>query len=371
MQPVLSVSELVEVINNTLEATLPQVVVEGEVAGYKEWNSRLAFFDLKDEDSVINCMIPLGRISSPIEDGMRIKVYADLKLTKKGRFSLNVVRLEPVGEGAIKKAFELLKSKLEKEGLLADERKRPTPEYPGRVGVITSLESAAYQDFLKIINARWVGMEVLSYHVQVQGDVAEDQIIKAIDYFNQMASPVDILVLIRGGGSQEDLLVFNSELVARAVAGSRSATVVGIGHEVDISLAELVADIRAATPTDAARLITPDKDHLVAKLEEIDKTLAKSSLNLIASLKDQLDNYLEILESKQQRLLGDLLDKLESMAKRLMSMNPEVILRRGYAILRKEDMIIRSIGEISVGDKLMLQLSAGSVETEVLNVKKH
>ncbi|MEX0934600.1 MAG: exodeoxyribonuclease VII large subunit [Candidatus Saccharimonadales bacterium] len=370
MQPVLSVSELVGVINDTLEATLPQVVVEGEVAGYKEWNSRLAFFDLKDDDSAINCMIPLGRISSPIEDGMRIKVYATAKLTKKGRFSLSVVRLEPVGEGAIKKAFELLKAKLEKEGLLALDRKRPIPEYPSRVGVITSLESAAYQDFLKIINARWAGMEILSYHTQVQGDVAEDQIIKAIDHFNQMASPVDILVLIRGGGSQEDLLVFNSELVARAVAGSRSPIVVGIGHEVDISLAELVADVRAATPTDAARLITPDKDHLIARLDEIDKTLARSSFNLVASLKEQLNNYQEALESKQQRLIGDIKDKLESMAKRLMSMNPEVILRRGYAIVRKENMIIRSIGEVSVGDKLMLQLSSGSIETEVLNVKK-
>ncbi len=371
MQPILSVSQLVGIVNDTLAATLAQVSVEGEVAGYKEWNQRLAFFDIKDEDSSVNCMIPLSYLNTPIEDGMKVRLDGVPKLTKKGRFSLSVVTLRPAGEGAIKKAFELLKAKLEKEGLLAEERKRSLPLYPTRIGVITSLGSAAYQDFLKIINTRWLGMEVLAYNSQVQGDGAEKQVIAGIEYFNQLPEPVEILVLIRGGGSQEDLLAFNSESVARAVAASRTPIVVGIGHEVDTSLAELVADMRAATPTDAARLITPDRDYILDNLEKSNQILARSIQDLLVDTKDNLDEYLKTLSDRQTKVLTMARDKINSLSFRLSSLNPENVLRRGYVILRKDNVILRSIGEISIGDRLMLQLSSGNVEAEVLNVEKN
>lgn len=194
-----------------------------------------------------------------IEDGMRVVVVASPKLTQWGRFSLTVRSIRPSGEGSIKKSFELLRAKLAEEGLLALERKRVLPSMPSHLGVISSTGAAGYADFIKILDDRWAGLQVDVAHVQVQGDVAADQMIRALRYFSELEQPPQVVALIRGGGSADDLAVFNDEKLVRAVAASRVPVIAGIGHEVDESLVDLAADVRAATPSNAAQLLVPDK----------------------------------------------------------------------------------------------------------------
>lgn len=368
MQPTLSVSQLVTLVNETFDLSYPALSIEGEVAGFKPWNNRLAFFDLKDEAATVNCMIPLVRLESPVEDGMRVKIIATPKLTKKGRFSLSVVRLEPVGEGALKRSFELLLRKLETEGLFEASRKRSLPTYPSRVGVITSLESAAYQDFLKIINARWAGLEIVAVHSQVQGEAAPAQIVAGIEYFNHLADPVEVVAVIRGGGSLEDLAAFNSESVVRAVAASRTPVIVGVGHETDTSLADLAADVRAATPTDAARLLTLDKAELLQRLNTLSRQLQRLLLEQVEDQHQQVAQLQTALYTGIDELIERSRREITSLARALSSYDPQAILTRGYALVRKRSGgVITSARQVKAGDRLMIQLSQDSIEAEVVD----
>ncbi|MEX0748479.1 MAG: exodeoxyribonuclease VII large subunit [Candidatus Saccharimonadales bacterium] len=412
MQHTLSVSQFVEILNETLEFTFPSVQIEGEIAGFKVWNGRLAFFDLKDDTAIINCMLPVGRMDTPLEDGMQVRVIANPKVTQKGRLSISVVSLELAGAGAIKRAFELLRQKLESEGLFAAERKRELPVYPNSIGLISSLESAAYQDFLTILRDRWVGVEVTALHVQVQGAAAPAQIVAAIDHFNQLPEPVDTLVLTRGGGSLEDLAAFNTESVARAVAGSRTPIVVGVGHEVDTSLADLAADVRAATPTDAARLVVPDREEVRAQIKRAQQQLEQHQQLLLGQTAHQLqralkgleqmatlpqakveqvfsrmgravDNYQASIRTKREETLrysselsANYQRQLEqqrqlrlALLRTLQSFDPRAALKRGYALVRHDTDLITSIGQVSVGDSLVIQLHQGRINTEVKHVE--
>lgn len=271
--PVITVSEFLDVLNQTLGMAFPQVVVEGEVSGFKINQGKFVFFDLKDAEATINCFMMLFALKTPIEDGMKIRVTATPKMTKWGKFSLTVRAVELAGEGALRRSMELLRQKLSAEGLFDPARKRPLPAFPQTVGLITSATSAAYQDFVTILNDRWRGLQIQLIDVTVQGATAPDQIVHAIDHFNTLARPVDVLVLIRGGGSLEDLQAFSTETVARAVAASRTPIVVGVGHEVDTSLADYAADVRAATPTDAARLIVPDRVQLISEISALTQVM--------------------------------------------------------------------------------------------------
>src|SRR6266496_3827609 len=236
---ILGVSDLVALVNQTLEYAYPSVIVEGEVASFKVSKGRYVFFDLKDETSVVSCFMTVYQLRTSLEDGMKIRVVAQLKLTPWGKFSLTVREVVPMGAGSIKRSFELLRAKLEKEGLFDAARKRDLPKLPARIGLIASVESAGYADFIKILNARWGGVDVAVADVLVQGTEASRQIIEAIQYFNEQAEPVEVVVVVRGGGSAEDLAVFNDEPLVRTVAASRIPTLVGVGHEIDTSLADL------------------------------------------------------------------------------------------------------------------------------------
>jgi exodeoxyribonuclease VII large subunit len=271
---IISVTEFVSIINETLAFAYPQVTIEGEVSSFKVNQGKFVFFDLKDEANVLSCFMMVHQLKMPIEDGMKVRVTGTPKVTKFSKFSLTVRAVELAGEGELRRAMELLKKKLEGEGLFDQARKRPIPKFPVRLGLITSGASAAYADFIKILNARWSGVEVLLADVSVQGAAAPDQIVGALEYFNTLRDPVDVLVLIRGGGSLEDLAAFSTEPVARAVAASRTPIIVGVGHEVDFSLADYAADLRAATPTDAARLVVPDRHETEARVEHLARALA-------------------------------------------------------------------------------------------------
>ena len=277
-------------------------MVEGEVSSYKLSQGKWVFFDLKDSASVVGCFMPIFNLKSSLEDGMLIRVKAVPQVTKWGKFSLTVRDIELAGEGSAKRDFELMKQKFEKEGLFSQDRKRSLPDIPERILLITSRQAAAFNDFITIINDRWAGIEIDHLQVQVQGRLAAEQIEEAISYGNSQAEQYDALVLIRGGGSAEDLQAFNTEQVVRAVYGSTLPTMVAIGHEDDVSLAELVADVRAATPTDAARRLVPDKSELLERISATRQGMLSLLGSQISSSRSQLDRfYYSIAKGKRSQ----------------------------------------------------------------------
>lgn len=389
MQPTLSVSQCLNIINDMFEATYPVLDVAGEVSDYKEWNNRLVFFSLKDETAVVGCMIPLAMLKTPLEEGMQVRVSATPKVTQKGRFNLNVRKVDPVGEGALRRAFELLKTRLEQEGLFAPERKRALPRFPARIAVVTSLESAAYQDFLRSMQQRWGGVEIVAVHTQVQGEAAPEQIEQAISYVNQLSEPVDAMAVIRGGGSLEDLAAFNNEPVVRAIAASRVATVVGVGHETDTSLADMAADVRATTPTDTVRHLVPDRhqmqeavrQHIRDMTSVMDEMVRSTRSRVIhdvrtiqhaAAIPQQRERVryaARMLQSRQQAHLRRHRDHVAGLRRVLEGFHPRDVLRRGYAVVRYQEAAVYYAGHVSVGDQVVIQLHRGKLGAEVTYVE--
>lgn len=375
----LTVSQFIETLNQTLDYTFPEVVVEGEVSGFKVNQGKWVFFDLKDEESSVNCFLPLFKLRMALEDGMKIVVKAEPKLTKWGKFSLTIQQMKPAGEGALKKNFELLKKKLEKEGLFDPERKREIPENLHKIGVISSTQAAGYADFCKILNARWGGLEVLTAHCQVQGMSAPDQIIRALKYFNEKAE-VDIIAILRGGGSADDLAAFNDELLVREIAASRIPVITGIGHEVDESLADLAADIRASTPSNVAELLTLDKQAELAKvktevksarskiLQEIealgdiaqDRGIRNKILQEMSALSSRVDGKMLEAQRAMKATIDNLEQKIVAKTQMIEAANPMAVLKRGYAIVS---------GKIAKGSEISLQLYQKKVKAKITEVE--
>lgn len=371
-QPTFSVSELIAVINQTLEYAYPAVVVEGEVASFKVSKDKYVFFDLKDDAGVIGCFMMIYQLRIPLEDGMRVRVIARPQLTAWGKFSLTVREVLPVGEGTIKRAFDLLKGKLEVEGLFDPDRKRLLPRIPERVGVIASVESAGYADFVKILNHRWGGLEVQVADVQVQGVSASEQIIRAIDYFNQQSNLVDALIIVRGGGSAEDLAVFNEEPLVRAIAGSRVPTLVGVGHEVDVSLSDLAADVRAATPSNAAQILVPDQQEVLSDAMHKER-------HLLQQLEGRLGTISQTVTDAGRRMLTQFDHTVTEYAQRLRSaelvlkqLDPKVVLNRGYALVRNAGgtLVRGDAAGLKPGDELTVAISHAIIYTGVKDVRR-
>jgi exodeoxyribonuclease VII large subunit len=405
---VISVTEFLNIINETLGFAYPQVTIEGEISGFKISKDRWIFFDLKDANNVLNCFTTTNQLKLPLEDGMKVRVTGTAKVTKYSRFSLTARSIELAGEGELKRALELLRKKLETEGLFDEARKRPLPKFPRSIGLITSGTSAAYADFIKILSARWGGLRVVLADVAVQGADAPDQIVGALEYFNHLAQPVDVVALIRGGGSLEDLMAFSTEPVARAVAASRTPIISGVGHEIDFSLADYAADLRAATPTDTARLIVPDRHEISAHVDHLLKT-ADSGLSRkitadqakIDALTSRIERYLlvpaERLAALQEQLLRsvdrlshriqqaanqtgsaerqlgsfellvlqDRRNRVNSLERVLRSFDPKAVVGRGYAIVRSGGKVIKSTSQVKTGDPLMIQLAKGQLGAKV------
>ena len=348
----LSVSDFIAATNQTLEYAYPSVDVEGEVASFKINQGKYVFFDLKDEGGTVNCFMSLWQLRVPIEDGMKVIVTATPKLTPWGRFSLTARAIRPSGEGSIKKSFELLKAKLEKEGLFASERKRPLPAEPAHVAVISSTQAAGYADFIKIVNDRWGGVRFDVAHVQVQGTDAPDQMIRALKYFNSQEELPEVIVLIRGGGSADDLSAFNDELLVREIATSRVPTLVGVGHEVDVSLADMAADVRAATPSNAAQILVPDRKERIGQVRRQIQMLLPRTEHAIDHQRmlvaGALRNSLELVD----RQVEIRMDSTEKLRRVLAELDPNKVLARGYALLRGDESP-GSMLEIEKRDKII------------------
>jgi exodeoxyribonuclease VII large subunit len=363
-----TVSEFVSLVNQTLEYAYPGMVVTGEIANFRVSKGRWVYFDLKDEGAMVRFFGTVYQMPGPLEDGMTVAVRGIPKLHPQYGFSVTVQSVKPTGEGSIKKAAALLEAKLKAEGLFDEDRKRLLPHPPKKIGLITSGESAAYRDFMKIINARWGGIEITLIDVQVQGEPAPAQIVAAIQQFNASAEAPDVLVITRGGGSTEDLQAFSTEQVTRAVAASRIPTLVAIGHEVDISLAELAADKRASTPSNAAELLVPDRRAVLEQLNMRRERLSYIVEQTLASVRQELEAHADLLYRASGQVIAQAKRQLGLRKQVLTAYDPQTALNRGYAIVRMQDKVVRQGADVSVGDELTLQMQDAMLATEVKRV---
>jgi exodeoxyribonuclease VII large subunit len=340
---------------------------------------------------------------------MEVKVFGNPRIyVPYGKYSFTVQRVEPVGEGALRRAFELTKKKLHDEGLFSPQHKKEIPRFPKLIGIVTSEEAAAYTDFLRILNNRWGGVTTILRPSLVQGVNAPDQIVDAIEWFNKY-KPVDVMVITRGGGSMEDLMAFNSEQVCRAIFASKIPVICGVGHERDITLAELTADIRASTPSNAAEIAVPDREEIAYQVNRFSAGMGDSIMKQVADLKWELQDLLSRMENvirDKGRAFGDLeyalslaferyqgmlqqyhqrvnslrhrlsqssgvlftsySTELAQIDKLLKSFSPKSVLNRGYSITRSGNgKVLTSAKKIKKGEVIQTELSDGSLTSEV------
>lgn len=386
---VLSVSEFLSLVNETL-ALIPSddLCVEGEVSDYRVSQQKWVTFTLKDEtaEAVVPCFGTTYGITTPLQDGMRVRVFGNGRVYERfGKFSLNVRVVEPVGEGALKLAYEALKKRLEAEGLFQSARKRSLPRFPKRVGVITSREAAAYTDFLRIANNRWGGVSINLCAVHVQGAKAVEEILEAFARFNALDEDVrpDVLVLTRGGGSLEDLHAFNSEEVARAVFGSSIPVVVGVGHERDESLADFVADVRASTPSNAAEIIFSNREAVLAEvvrstdhiehrlrflLEAHGATIVRAG-HTVALFFERISHGLSDRTDRFARAFTELVlhrrADVDRMERLLRQVDPKRVLARGYSIVTTGGALVTDAGKLEVRAEVRVQLARGGFDATI------
>ena len=360
METKFSVSEFIAYCNQTLEYAYAGCIIEGEVASIKTSQNKWVFFSLKDEDGNIDCFIPLWQLRTPIEDGMKIVIRGTPKLTNWGKFSLTVQSIMPVGQGSIKKSFELLKKKLEKEGLFDLAKKRPLPKNLSKIGVISSTQAAGYADFIKIINERWGGLELTVCHTQVQGLIAPDQIIRALNYLNEHGE-VEVIAIIRGGGSADDLACFNDEKLVRAIASSKIPVITGIGHEIDESLSDLAADIKASTPSNVAQMLTKDKASEIKNLHDNIVRVHQQIITRTDVLENNLISQVSRATTKIYLELDSKINETRNYRKILESLNPTNILKNGYAILT---------GKIEIDNEITIETLKKKITAKILKIKE-
>ena len=382
----LSVTDFVRTIDEGL-AAFDGILVEGEVAEFRIIHNKWVTFQLKDERSAIGCFMTVWQYKTEIEDGMLIRVQGRPRLRDKGFFSLVVEQITPAGEGALKRAFELLKKKLTEEGLFDTDRKRTLPRWPEHVALITSRDAAAYSDFLKVLAARIGGLAISFLHTQVQGEDAPRQIIAALEHANTALEHLDAIVLVRGGGSLEDLQAFNQEAVVRAVAVSRTPTIVGVGHERDVTLAELAADVRASTPSNAAELLMQSQDEISLEITQLRAQLVISYQEGVLRRRLAIKRHVDMLRGSTQqtrdRIRRSVVQlrsmrhhflqtaaakrrQVETMRRLLLSLSPETVLARGYSLTRDAaGKLVKKPADVAAGDVITTQLTQGSIKATV------
>jgi len=393
-----TVSQLTGTIRRLIESEpeLGDLWVEGEVSNFSRASSGHCYFTLKDAGSQISCVMwrKVARAQSYLPTGGdlvlahgRVGVYE-----ASGRYQLYVDQLQPAGVGDLYRQFELLKARLEAEGLFAPERKRPLPRFPRRIGVVTSPAAAALRDIINVLSRRYPLAEVLLAPTPVQGDAAPPQIVAAIEALNERkgADGVDVIIVARGGGSLEELWAFNDERVARAVAASRIPVLCGVGHETDFSLADFAADVRAPTPSAAAELVAPDRAELRAHVAGLAATqvaalqgnieqrrwrLAEQMRALkhlspavqLAQARQRVDDLLARAEAAVRYNLVLRRERLGALTGRLAGVSPLGTLERGYAIVRHRETgaVVRLVAQVAQGDTLGIRVADGEFEAEV------
>jgi len=413
---VLSVSELTRSIRGTLETKFGAVWVQGEVSNYKLHPSGHQYFTLKDARAQIACVIfrnTMAPLRQPLSDGAQVQVYANVSVFEaRGQYQLSVQIIQPHGLGVLQAKFEALKRKLDAEGLFDAARKRNLPKFPKRIGIVTSPTGAAIRDMLNVLRRRAPWLQILINPVRVQGTGAAQEIAVAIRELanpNENFAPVDLIVLTRGGGSMEDLWEFNEEIVARTIADVTVPTVSAIGHEIDFTIADFVADLRAPTPSAAAELIVPDIVDLRRHMDTCARALGRELINRMRDAQQRLDHARETLgrclahrienyrrglthalaslqaRSPLRELMlrrnrfGDLQRRFTELPLRTLEharhrfqrierilrvLGPDATLRRGYSITRNErGELIRSVTAVRPKMKIRTRVNDGEFES--------
>lgn len=389
-----TVSELTRRIKVTLEESFAAVWVEGEISNFSHYPSGHMYFSLKDADSLLSAVlfknVNQGLKFKP-ENGMQVICFGKISLyEKRGQYQLNVFKIEPKGVGALQLAFEQLKARLAKEGLFDQARKRPLPFLPQRIGVVTSAKGAAIRDILKILKRRFANLEVTLSPVRVQGEGAAQEIAQAIDEFNRFGQ-VDVLIVGRGGGSLEDLWAFNEEVVARAIWRSQIPIISAVGHEIDYTISDFVADFRAPTPSAAAEQVIIHKQELLDRIDNFYSRARLAVFNKVELLEHKLARYVfrdptELIQQYQQRIdelvsvlqlqlkhLGQLhQERFNVLTGKLAALSPLNILARGYSITFKlpEEEVITKAQLLQVGARIKTKLAAGSLISKIEKIKR-
>ena len=394
----LSVSDVNALVRTTLEGAFGELWIEGEISNYTRAASGHRYFTLKDERSQIRAVMFRGAgqyLRFEPENGMQVVIRATMTVYEpRGEYQLNIQVLEPAGIGALQIAFEQLKKKLEEEGLFDPARKKELPFLPQRLGIVTSPTGAAIRDILTILRRRYPNIHVVIYPTLVQGDEAPPQIVEGIRTLDELGR-VDVIIVTRGGGSMEDLWAFNDERVARAIAACGIPVISAVGHEIDFTIADFVADLRAPTPSAAAEIVVGQKDILVesisllrsrlaiacnARVREVKALLqASKPSRLLASLRGMAQRSSQQTDDLSRRLalgISSLVAaKRESFAGRaaaLEALSPLKALDRGYSIATwaGQKKPLSSVESLSAGDAISLRLSDGKLDCDIIEVQK-
>lgn len=390
-----TVSEITARIRSLIEGepVLQNFWLEGEVSNFTRASSGHVYLTLKDAGAQISGVIwrsqAQGLVYLP-KSGDQVRVHGRVGLYEQsGRYQVYIDQIQPAGRGSLYQEFERLKAQLQAEGLFDAARKRPLPPFPGCIGVVTSPTAAALRDVLNVLSRRFPLARVLLSPTPVQGDAAPPQIVAALDVLNAGAE-ADVILVVRGGGSIEDLWAFNDERVARAIAASRLPVISGVGHETDFTLADFAADCRAPTPSAAAELATPDLAELKAALAQVaagmQHAVARqfaacqgrldgavrslqhlSPVNRVASARQRIDDMVVRLDRQMQRRLAGQAQGVAALSARLEALNPEAVLTRGYAIVRDRDTdgVLTSVHHVPSGAALSVQFHDGRVDVRV------
>jgi exodeoxyribonuclease VII large subunit len=365
----IAVSTLTGTARDILEGAFPPIWVRGEVTGFKAHRNGHWYFTLRDRLAQVRAVVwsknTRGIPAAP-DEGMQVAAFGNLSVyPAKGEMQFVVRRMEAEGDGLWRKALKRTRLKLEKEGLLDPERKRRLPRYPRTVAVVTSPDGAALRDVVSVVRRRAPMVQIVVVPAAVQGDGAVQDICRALDRAARWAG-ADVLILTRGGGSREDLWAFNDERVARAVAASPVPVIAGVGHEVDVTICDLVADVRAATPSAAAETAVRDHAELALELQTVERRLARAVSKRVDRAKSELQWAAGALRDRVTRLAERRRAALSEAAARLNALSPLATLQRGYAVARAPDgRALTSVGAFAPGDDFRLLLRDGEIAARV------
>ena len=389
----MTVSELTGRVRVTLQDEFAEVGLVGEITGLARPRSGHVYFSLKDDSAQIRAVIwkaAAGRLTFDLENGLAVRAWGSLEVyAPRGEYQVIVRAIEPEGIGALDLAFRQTVARLQAEGLFDPDRKRPLPAYPSRIVVVSSPTGAAVRDFVQVASRRWPAAEILIAPARVQGRGAAEEIAAAVALANRVAG-ADFVVLARGGGSLEDLWAFNEEVVARAIFASGLPVVSAIGHEVDVTVSDLVADVRALTPTDAAARCVPDGDEVRMGLDALGARMARALAEPIGRARLRLSaiedrasravtlrleraraDLVRLRERAECAIKSDLAHRGESVAKiaaQIDALSPLKVLGRGYSLTLKSDgaTVLRSAGDVEPGDEIRTRLASGTVVSRVV-----
>ncbi|HID40464.1 MAG TPA: exodeoxyribonuclease VII large subunit [Calditrichaeota bacterium] len=394
-QKVYSISEITRIVKLLIEENIPTIWLEGEISNFKAHYSGHYYFTLKDENAQISAVIWKSRtvqLTFAPEDGMLVRVLGNIRLYEKsGRYQLDIIRIMPSGIGQLQQKFEELKAKLLAEGLFDEKHKKALPPFPRRIGIVTSETGAAIRDMINVLRRRAPQIQIILRPAKVQGEGAAKDIAAAIREFNEYGD-VDVIIVGRGGGSLEDLWAFNEEEVIRAIFDSDIPIVSAVGHEIDFTIADFVADLRAPTPSAAAELVWPKASDVRATIIDFRQRIYRAVYQKIEYYHERLNNirrsygfrqpedrikqfYMQLddlnarLIRAFQNTIGRQADYVKQLHLRLQNLNPKKVLERGYSISYVKGKIVREAGKLRSGMQLLTELHKGTLLSEIKKVQ--